>query len=528
MIIRMQSRSQGAAPLLSKSNAIEEPVGAYDPKAKDVKLTLCDKLIVFFGAGAVVLILVLIIHPNLYKNGNSGYTAEAPFGLNETAVQIAHHASKHGPSKAIIAGFATPEGTETYALTHGKASAHFSHVFGLYLSSVGIGSYLGDPTESTAELLEDAVHDAIINGVNVVDTSINYLGQRSERAIGKALRRLFFKEHSMRRDALFISTKVGFIPQDSEKGASGRTVMKSWMSTWSESNGGKEFPTEGIVDNKHCISPECIDMSLKQSLNNLGIPTIDLLYLHNVEKQLSNHHLSRDTVMDRIAAAFRRLEYFRHKGVIKYYGLATWNSFRVPMDQEAFLSLQDLVSIAEKAATEEGLSKSEHGFRFVQAPFSVNLNQLAHAEYASERRTFLDAAAALNISVVSSRSIDTGVTGQVTRSEALYQECVSESKNVPRFALSEVGHSLNAVRSLVTTALVGMKQGAHVTENLRTLQAAKLTADELKCIFTNHNRSGWKAVAGADTGEGGAGAGGGTKGRVRRNTKNTKKRGQGH
>ena len=423
--IAMQSRVSG----LPEKVAAEDGAGeekAYDPKAKDVKLTFCDKLIIFFGAGAVVLMLVLIIHPNIYKG--EAYTADVPFGVNKTAEQIAHHARKHGPSKATIAGFATPEGTEGYALAHGKIQGHFSHVFGMYLSSIGIGSYLGDANEATADLLENAVHDAIINGVNVIDTSINYLGQRSEKAIGKALRRLFLKEHSVKRDALFISTKAGFIPQDSEKGANGRAVLKNWMSTWSESHGGKEFPKDGVVDNKHCISPECIDMSLKQSLNNLGIPTIDLLYLHNVEKQLTNHHLSRDAVMDRIAAAFRRLEYFRKKGVIRFYGLATWNSFRTSVSDDSFLSLQDLVSIAEKAATEEGLTALEHGFKFVQAPLSISLNQLAEAEYASERRTFLETAAALNISVASSRSIDAGTAGQVTRSEAVYQKCVAASK----------------------------------------------------------------------------------------------------
>lgn len=481
----MQSRS--TAPLPEKVPGTSEV--AYDPKAKDVRLTFCDKLIIFFGAGAVVLMLVLIIHPNIYKGGEA-YKADVPFGVNKTAEQIAHHARRHGPSKATIVGFATPEGTEAYASTHGKTRGHFSSVFGLHLSSIGIGSYLGEADEVTADLLENAVHDAIINGVNVIDTSINYLGQRSEKAIGKALRRLFLKEHSVRRDALFISTKAGFIPQDSEKGVNGRTVLKNWMSTWSESHGGKEFPKDGVVDNKHCISPECIDMSLKQSLNNLGVPTIDLLYLHNVEKQLTNHHLSRDVVMDRIAAAFRRLEYFRKAGVIRFYGLATWNSFRTSVSDDAFLSLQDLVSMAEKAATDEGLPASEHGFKFVQAPLSINLNQLADAEYASERRTFLEAAAALNISVASSRSIDAGTAGQVTRSEAVYQKCVTASRDSPSFPLSEVGHSINAVRSVVTTALVGMKQGAHVTENLRTLQALRLTEEEAKCVFSSHKDAG--------------------------------------
>jgi hypothetical protein len=71
---------------------------------------------------------------------------------------------------------------------------------------------------------------------------------------------------------------------------------------------------------------------------------------------------------------------------------------------------------------------------------------------------------------MSSRSIDIGSAGQISRAEAVYQKCVSGSSSNhdnPAFPLSEVGHALNAVRSVVTTALVGMKQEAHIRDNLR-------------------------------------------------------------
>ena len=476
----MQSRGGGSSELPVRTESFDE----YNPKSKDVKLTLCDKLIIAFGAATVVFILVLFVHPTMVEQRDA-YRAEMPFGANMSAVDIHRHTKR---ARAAVVGYATPEATEVYAYRQKTSNSHFSNVHGLYLSSIGIGSYLGEPNEETATKLEEAVHDSVLGGINVIDTSINYLGQRAEKAIGRALRRLFVKEHALSREAIFISTKAGFIPSDSEKGASPPQVGQEWKRKWSEEHDGKLFPSNEIVGDKHCISPECIDASLLTSIHNLGVPTIDLLYLHNVEKQLGDHHLSRDQVLERIGRAFTRLEYYRSKGVIRFYGLATWNSFRVPEKADAFLDLGELTDLAKKAAVEIGINQDEHGFRFIQAPLSMSLRELAASEYHTERRTFLESAAAYNITIMSSRSIDMGSTAKVAQSEGVYSRCVKESTDHPSYPLSEIGHTLNAVRSVVTTALVGMKEEAHVKDNLRVLHANKLTKEESACIFTTVDR----------------------------------------
>ena len=462
-----------------------ESFDSYNPKQKDVKLNLCDKLIIAFGSATVVFLLVLFVHPAMVEQRDA-YRAETPFGANMSAMDIHKH-TKH--ARAAVVGYATPDATEVYALRHKTSNSHFSYVHGLHLSSIGIGSYLGEPDEATAAKLEEAVHDSILGGINVIDTSINYLGQRAEKAIGKALRRLLMKEHALTREALFISTKTGFIPSDSEKGVSPRQVSQEWKRKWSEEHGGKPFPSHEIVGDKHCIAPECIDASLLTSMHNLGLPTIDLIYLHNVEKQLGDHHLSRDQVLERIGRAFTRLEYYRSEGVIRFYGLATWNTFRVSEKADAFLDLDELIELAKKAAADMGIDEDEHGFRFVQAPLSMSLRELAASEYHMERRTFLESASANNITVVSSRSIDAGSTAKVAKSQGIYNRCVKESKDHPSFPLSEVGHALNAVRSVVTTALVGMKEEAHVKDNLRVLRANKLSEKEVACVFTKASKS---------------------------------------
>ena len=58
----------------------------------------------------------------------------------------------------------------------------------LFLSSLGLGSYIGAPTEEDDLKLFNAILDSVqSHGVNVLDTAINYRYQKSERTIGAAL-----------------------------------------------------------------------------------------------------------------------------------------------------------------------------------------------------------------------------------------------------------------------------------------------------------------------------------------------------
>ena len=85
---------------------------------------------------------------------------------------------------------ATKEGTTRYAQRFaGRASAgHFRESQRLVLSSIGIGTYLGQPDTKTDEGYAAAIVAAVENGINVIDAAINYRFQRSERSIGAAIR----------------------------------------------------------------------------------------------------------------------------------------------------------------------------------------------------------------------------------------------------------------------------------------------------------------------------------------------------
>src|SRR5499426_4924628 len=113
-----------------------------------------------------------------------------------------------------IVGYATQTSTENYRrrFTGKAAPEHFSQQQGLWLSSIGIGTYLGDHDDTTDQLYRGAVVHAVELGCNVIDSAINYRLQRSERSIGAALTELASK--SFNRDEIVVATKGGFIPYD--------------------------------------------------------------------------------------------------------------------------------------------------------------------------------------------------------------------------------------------------------------------------------------------------------------------------
>src|SRR5262245_6842436 len=119
----------------------------------------------------------------------------------------------HAGSGPPVEGRATREGTARYRARFGRlAPDHFLEVRGLWVSSIGIGTYLGEPDASDDAGYRDAVIAAVKSGCNVIDTAINYRFQRSERSVGEALRSLFADGFS--RDEIVVATKGGFIPFD--------------------------------------------------------------------------------------------------------------------------------------------------------------------------------------------------------------------------------------------------------------------------------------------------------------------------
>src|SRR5512146_2867612 len=132
----------------------------------------------------------------------------------------------------MISGFATSEGTLRLAnrFPQLQAAGHFRQpkdVPGpneLWFSSLGLGTYLGEPDEAADQLYTQAVQTAFRSGINLVDSAINYRHQRSERSVGAALQNLI-NAGSVHRDEMIICTKAGYLTFDADVPADPRSYF---------------------------------------------------------------------------------------------------------------------------------------------------------------------------------------------------------------------------------------------------------------------------------------------------------------
>lgn len=362
---------------------------------------------------------------------------------------------------------ATSDGTVRYRdrFENLAAKNHFREQQGLLLSSIGIGTYLGNADDATDVNYANAVVRAVESGTNVIDSAANYRFQRSERSIGKALKALT-GEHGFLRDELVICTKGGYLPFD---GAPPRN-MREYISEVFVKPGIVAF--DDIVGGSHCMTPAYLQNQLDQSLRNIGLECVDVYYIHNPESQLE--HVSLTEFYDRLRIAFERLEQNREQGKLTHYGVATWNGFRLAAESPDHHSLARMVDTARAAGGES------HGFRFIQLPFNLAMPEaiaLANETINGEPRTVVKAAELLGVTVMASASM---LQGRVARG-------LPDSVRQPLGSLStDAQTAIQFVRSApgITTALVGMSRVEHVDENLELVRVEPVGEESFMEMFS--------------------------------------------
>jgi aryl-alcohol dehydrogenase-like predicted oxidoreductase len=359
---------------------------------------------------------------------------------------------------------ATPAGTRRYAekFPNCLTAGHFRQHAALHLSSLGIGTYLGEPDARTDAAYTEAVVAAVSAGVNVIDSAINYRFQRSERSVAAALPQL--AALGFARDEILLCTKGGYLTPDGAMPPDpGRYFLEEYVQRG-------VLRVEDVAAGIHCMSPAYLQDQLARSLRNLGVSCIDVYYLHNPETQLSA--VSPAEFCSRLRSAFLFLESAVNAGQIRSYGLATWNAFRVAPNLPEFISLEETVRLARDVAG------AAHHFRFVQLPFNLAMpeafaaaNQSLNASMAS----MAEAAAALDITLIASASL---LQSQLTRNLPLVISDVlgldSDLLRALQFARSAPG---------MATALVGMSRRSHVEENLRLASVPPATPDQFRRLF---------------------------------------------
>jgi len=321
----------------------------------------------------------------------------------------------------------------------------------LAASSLGIGTYLGECDDADDASYAAAIRAALQRGINVIDSSINYRCQRSERVVGETLRAAI-ADGLVKRDEVIICTKGGYVPLDGAPPRSRDDYLQYLQRTFVDP--GIVAP-EDIVGGGHALSPSFIAHQIKASQANLGVRTLDVYYLHNPEQQLDSVQPARlRTILRR---AFALLEERVESVDIGCYGCATWNGLRTPPDTRGHLDLSELVGIARDVGGDN------HHFRVVQLPINLAMSEAIRVptQRLGGRRVVppLQATAELGISVVASASL---------MQSRLTSELPGAVRDTFPSLTTDAQRALAFVRSLpgVTCALVGMRTLAHVEENV--------------------------------------------------------------
>ncbi|MBI3542036.1 MAG: aldo/keto reductase [Deltaproteobacteria bacterium] len=370
----------------------------------------------------------------------------------------------------MFKGRANPEAAKAFLERHGVNLGQVREFCGVPVSALALGTYLGEMNEVIDMKVALAAVAAVEHGCNFFDTAINYRGQRAERSLGEAIKRLVLAGKA-RREELFVSTKGGFVPYEKEPTSDLTKLFEA------------EYVSRGIVKSAdlvggcHCMEPAYLDDQIERSRKNLGIETIDLYYIHNPETQLEE--LPERIFYEKLERAFVKLEEAVKEGRIAAYGLATWNGFREEPGSQTALQLEKCVLAAEKAS--DAVGAACHHLRAIQLPLNLAMPEAALMKtqrFGQNLYSAVDAASVLDVSVAVS--------------VPLFQARLCH--NLPDFILEKFPKDLSQAHCAlafatgfngVDAAMVGMKQPDHVNHDLEFLKRKPLSETELREVVSS-------------------------------------------
>lgn len=353
----------------------------------------------------------------------------------------------------MLTGHATAEATARFGARFRSATDNgfYRQAAGrVTVSSLGIGTYLGAFDDAADAGYEEAICTAIEAGINVIDTSLNYRHQRSERCAGSAIAKACASD-GIDRSEIVVCTKGGFLTP----GAVPFDVLD---------------PAD-IVGNVHCLSPAFLSDQIERSRRNLGIETIDVYYVHNPETQLDS--IPQDVVYERMLAAFEELERAAEENKIGAYGVATWTAFRQDHKTGKALSLGRLIEIARQAGG------AEHHFRCIQLPVNLAMHEATAMKFEEIDRT------PVSVLELASRSGMVAVASATLLQARLSQDLPDAVAGLTPGARTDAQRAIQFTRSTpgIDVALVGMSRPEHVTENAEVRNFPPLDVDEYRRFY---------------------------------------------
>ncbi|MBY6037486.1 aldo/keto reductase [Fictibacillus nanhaiensis] len=316
-----------------------------------------------------------------------------------------------------------------------------------HVSRIAIGTHLGEMDTTDSSLYQESIAFALCNGINFIDTALNYRGMRSERDVGAVLCKLIQHEKKLKREEIVVSTKAGIIPGDIDLQLRPENYLKDKLL---HTGILQEHDLQIVGHHKHVLKPSYYEFAIQQSLNHLQLDTIDIHYLHNPE--ISMQVLGEETFYQALEALFCFYEEQVEQGAIRFYGLAVWSAFTENPHVRGYISLERVIETARKVAG------PSHHCRFIQTPFHYK-NQIAltdkNQRVNDKWRTLFEAAEELEIYVTTSAPFDCG---------RLQNEKQWTADQLFTFVL-------NTPRILST--MIGMKRVETVKKNLSVMKLLK-------------------------------------------------------
>lgn len=290
---------------------------------------------------------------------------------------------------------ASVEGTKQYAGKFEYADNTYRQFgkTGFTVSCVGFGGY---KIHVDSKVNEKALRKSLLNGINIIDTSSNYMNGGSEILIGKVIDELS-AENKVSRDNLVVVSKAGYVQGSVLKQANAKEEQ------------GSAYP-EMVKYTKevwHCIHPDFLEDQLIASLERLNAERIDVYLLHNPEYYLLLHKKLEKLDMEearkeyyrRIENAFRWMEKKVAEGIIGSYGISS-NSLPVEPAEYEFTSLEKLLEIAENIS-------SDNHFHVIQFPLNIIEKGAAQTTHTAEgEKSLLELADSKNLAVMTNRPLN--------------------------------------------------------------------------------------------------------------------------
>jgi aryl-alcohol dehydrogenase-like predicted oxidoreductase len=171
--------------------------------------------------------------------------------------------------------------------------------------------------------------------------------------------------------------------------------------------------------------------------------------------------------------AFETLELAVERGHIASYGTATWTAYRTLTDDPDYLSLTEIIGMAVQIAGQN------HHLRYIQLPYNLFMTEAFALENQQVSEEFLSAIAAaeeLGITVMISAPLMQG---------RLANPIMPQLADVLTGLDTDAQRAIQFVRSTpgVTAALVGMKNVAHVRENLALMDVAPVDGETIRGLY---------------------------------------------